>query len=51
MDEPREMDDRRPWREPLEGRRMTDETGRRMRGVRDERGADGVRDDIGEALE
>jgi hypothetical protein len=29
---------------------MTDETGRRMRGVRDERGADGVRDDIGEAL-
>ena len=29
---------------------MTDETGRRMRGVRDEREADGVRDDIGEAL-
>jgi hypothetical protein len=33
MNEPREKDDRR---EPLEGRLMTDETGKRMRGVRGE---------------
>jgi hypothetical protein len=36
MDEQREMDDRR---EPLAERMMTVETGKRMRGVRDERGA------------
>ena len=48
MNEPREKDDRR---EPLEGRVMTDETGKRMRGVRGSLVERGIKVQIDEARE